>query len=144
MPPTTVISKVASRQIDWKSHRFFTSMTYNIVAKHNSQDKVQKSRETNSNHTGVASLSPSRAVTNPNTILPAVIPSQKPIDVIPLGNGSASLTSLMRVTIHPPIETSTPTYRSNRNAQIHDTRAAGRLKRASFSPAPFESSAASM
>lgn len=72
--------------------------------------------------TVMASFSPNLGVTNPSTTLPAVMPSQKPVALIPDAKGVPRLTWIMNVTIHPPNATSTPTYASKNSEQIHVTR----------------------
>lgn len=64
----------------------------------------------------MANFSPSLGVTNPRTTRPTVIPNQNPVAAIPLANGSPCRTRIMKVTIHPPSATSTPTYRSRKTA----------------------------
>lgn len=53
-------------------------------------------------------LSPSRGDTNPNTNLPTVMPSQKPVSAIPEANALPWRTVFMKTTIQPPIPTSIP------------------------------------
>lgn len=59
--------------------------------------------------TEIASFSPILPVTNPSTTRPTVMPSQKPVAVIPLGKGAPPLTLNMNVTTQPPTATSVPT-----------------------------------
>jgi hypothetical protein len=59
--------------------------------------------------TAIANFSPNLGVTNPNTILPTVIPIQNPVAVMPLAKSSPLRTSSMNLTIQPPSATSTPT-----------------------------------
>lgn len=59
--------------------------------------------------TVIASFSPTRGVTKPSKNRPTVIPSQKPVAVIPLAKAGPFRTRIMKVTIHPPKATSTPT-----------------------------------
>jgi len=83
--------------------------------------------------TVMASFSPNLGVTNPSTTLPAVMPSQKPVALMPDAKGVPRLTWIMKVTIHPPNATSTPTYASKNREQTHVTR----LVRASLVRPPF-------
>lgn len=86
--------------------------------------------------TAIASFSPTLGVTNPSKIRPTVIPNQKPVAVIPLAKAPPFLTRIMKVTIHPPSATSTPTYPSKNSAHSQVTRADGRVNNAVFKP-PF-------
>jgi hypothetical protein len=65
----------------------------------------------------MANFSPNLGVTNPSTTRPTVIPNQNPVATIPLAKGSPCRTRIMKVTIHPPSATSTPTYSSRKNEQ---------------------------
>jgi hypothetical protein len=86
--------------------------------------------------TEIATFSPTRGVTNPKITRPTVIPNQNPVAVIPLAKAPPCRTRIIKVTIHPPNATSTPTYPSKNNAQSQVTRAAGRLNSAFLKP-PF-------
>ena len=57
----------------------------------------------------IANFSPSRGVTNPSTTRPTVMPSQKPMAVMPLANSVPWRTWIMKTTIQPPRATSMPT-----------------------------------
>jgi hypothetical protein len=86
--------------------------------------------------TEIANFSPTRGVTKPSRIRPTVIPNQNPVAVIPLAKAPPFRTRIMKVTIHPPSATSTPTYPSKNAAHSQVTRAEGRVKSAVLSP-PF-------
>lgn len=97
---------------------------------------LRGTRKARGKRTAIANFSPTRGVTKPNRILPTVIPNQNPVAVIPLANAPPFRTRIMKVTIHPPSATSTPTYPSKNNAHNQVTRAEGRVKSAVFNP-PF-------
>lgn len=86
----------------------------------------------------IATFSPIRGVTKPNTTLPTVIPNQNPVAVMPLENAPPCRTLIMKVTIHPPRATSIPTYARRKRAQIQVTRAEGWENRAFLTPPPEE------
>lgn len=66
----------------------------------------------------MARYSPILPVTKPRNSLPTVMPAQNPVEVADATSGLAERTLVMKIIIHPPSETSAPTYPNINRAKI--------------------------